>query len=54
LMHSSQMYTPWPAISLRTCSWLFPQKEHRYGTFGPLELLLDVTCPVSSLVLRLF
>ncbi len=32
LMHSSQMYTPWPAISLRTCSWLLPQKEQRYGT----------------------
>ena len=33
LMHSSQMYTPWPAMSLRTCSWLLPQKEQRYGTF---------------------
>ncbi len=32
LMHSSQMYTPWPAISLRTCSWLLPQKLQRYGT----------------------
>ncbi len=31
LMHSSQMYTPWPAISFRTCSWLFPQNEQRYG-----------------------
>ena len=29
LMHSSQMYTPWPAISLRTCSWLLPQNEQR-------------------------
>src|SRR6478736_9000178 len=27
-MHSSQMYTPGPAMSLRTCFWLFPQKEH--------------------------
>src|ERR1700712_6115235 len=27
-MHSSQMYTPGPAISLRTCFWLLPQKEH--------------------------
>src|SRR6187399_314874 len=35
-------------MSLRTCSWLFPQKEQRYGTLGPLELLLVVTCPVSS------
>src|SRR4029078_4882520 len=37
-------------MSLRTCSWLFPQKEQRYGTLGPLELLLVVTCPVSSLL----
>src|SRR4051812_31960816 len=27
-MHSSQMYTPGPAISFLTCFWLFPQKEH--------------------------
>src|SRR5699024_3847676 len=27
-MHSSQMYTPGPAMSLTTCFWLFPQKEH--------------------------
>ena len=32
-------------MSLRTCSWLLPQKEHRYGTLGPLVLLLVVTCP---------
>src|SRR5664279_1047700 len=43
LMHSSQMYTPWPAISLRTCSWLFPQKLQRYGTLGPFAPLVDVT-----------
>src|SRR3954447_12506289 len=43
LMHSSQMYTPWPAISFRTCSWLFPQNEQRYGTLGPLDVLLVVT-----------
>src|SRR5215212_2620830 len=23
-------------MSLRTCSWLLPQKEQRYGTFAPL------------------
>src|SRR4051812_1712467 len=23
-------------MSFRTCSWLFPQKEQRYGTFAPL------------------
>src|SRR3954462_14475893 len=51
LMHSSQMYTPWPAISFRTCSWLFPQKEQRYGTLGPLVLLLDVvTVPAPVLL----
>src|SRR5699024_8368278 len=27
-MHSSQMYTPPPAISFLTCFWLLPQKEH--------------------------
>src|SRR3990170_3849429 len=27
-MHSSQMYTPGPAMSFLTCFWLFPQKEH--------------------------
>src|SRR3712207_3187447 len=25
-MHSSQMYTPGPAISFLTCRWLLPQK----------------------------
>src|SRR5258708_28360767 len=28
LMQLSQMYTPGPAISLRTSAWLLPQKEH--------------------------
>src|SRR3954468_18509323 len=28
-MHSSQMYTPGPAISFLTCRCDFPQKEHR-------------------------
>src|SRR5438093_12398945 len=27
-MHSSQMYTPGPAMSFLTCFWDFPQKEH--------------------------
>src|SRR4051812_16220225 len=27
-MHSSQMYTPGPAMSLLTCFWLLPQKLH--------------------------
>jgi hypothetical protein len=50
LMHSSQMYTPCPAISFRTCSWLLPQNEHRYGTLGPLVLLVEVTPAVLSSV----
>src|SRR5207253_3482609 len=28
LMQLSQIYTPGPAISLRTSAWLLPQKEH--------------------------
>src|SRR4051812_2880923 len=30
-------------MSFRTCSWLLPQKEQRYGTLGPLDVLLVVT-----------
>src|SRR5688500_8780976 len=37
-------------MSLRTCSWLLPQKEQRYGTLGPLLVLVLVTCPVGSLI----
>src|SRR5207249_9049624 len=44
-MHSSQMYTVGPAISLRTSFWLFPQNEHfrvplpsRVRAFSPLLL----------------
>src|SRR5687767_5883492 len=46
-------------MSLRTCSWLLPQKEQRYGTLGPLLLLVVVTRPsvltrlVGRLLLRL-
>src|SRR3954467_7460255 len=49
LMHSSQMYTPWPAISFRTCSWLLPQNEQRYGTLGPFVLPVAVTDAFLSL-----
>src|SRR5215212_6350732 len=48
LMHSSQMYTPCPAISFRTCSWLLPQNEQRYGTLGPFDVLLVVTVFAGS------
>jgi hypothetical protein len=33
------MYTPCPAISFRTWSWLFPQKEQRYG-LPPLAVVV--------------
>src|SRR5215218_10191525 len=33
-------------MSLRTCSWLLPQNEQRYGTFVPLLPLVVLTrCP---------
>ena len=31
-IHSSQMYTPGPAINLITCFWDFPQKLHFKGS----------------------
>src|SRR3954447_18351203 len=37
-MHSSQMYTPGPAISFFTCRWLFPQKLQRSCSFPSLAL----------------
>src|SRR5881396_3319728 len=43
-------------MSFRTCSWLLPQKEQRYGTLGPLLPLVEVTCrsllPVCLFALR--
>src|SRR5215212_8218107 len=54
VMHSSQMYTPCPAISFRTCSWLLPQNEQRYGTLLPLLLPVVLTTVRSALrLLRL-
>src|SRR6266550_5833504 len=37
-MHSSQMYTPGPAISFLTCRWLFPQKLQRSCSLPSLAL----------------
>src|SRR4051794_27780270 len=37
-MHSSQMYTPGPAISFFTCRWLFPQKLQRSCSLPSLAL----------------
>src|SRR5437867_1742259 len=39
-------------MSFRTCSWLLPQKEQRYGTFGPFDVPLVVT-EIESSLLRL-
>src|SRR5215469_6528288 len=37
-MHSSQMYTPGPAMSLRTCSCDLPQKLHLSWPFSSPNL----------------
>src|SRR3954464_15531776 len=39
-MHSSQMNTDGPAMSLRTSCWLLPQNE-QYSSFSPLEDFLS-------------
>jgi hypothetical protein len=44
-MHSSQMNTDGPAMSLRTSCWLLPQKE-QYSSFSPEELFSDMVLPV--------
>ena len=46
-MHSSQMYTPGPAISFFTCFWLFPQKEHFSRSESPN---FAIRCWPSSLL----
>src|SRR6195952_5854123 len=41
--HSSQMYTPGPAISCCTCFWLFPQKEHlSRSALSPIRAMLGL------------
>src|SRR5947199_8751553 len=40
-MHSSQMNTEGPAMSLRTSCWLLPQNE-QYSSFSPDELFSDM------------
>ncbi len=44
-MHSSQMYTPGPAMSFLTCFWLLPQKEH-FSRSAPSPI--RATCGASS------
>src|SRR2546425_3636956 len=43
-MHSSQMYTPGPAISFLTCLWLFPQKLQRSCSFPSVALATSSPC----------
>src|SRR5438309_1339729 len=40
-MHSSQMYTPGPAISFLTCRWLLPQKLQRSCSLPSLALAMQ-------------
>src|SRR2546427_3574474 len=44
-MHSSQMNTDGPAMSLRTSCWLLPQNE-QYSSFSPEELFSDMALHV--------
>ena len=46
-MHSSQMYTPGPAMSFFTCFWLFPQKEHFSRSDSPNFAIYR--CPFAPL-----
>src|SRR6266576_283467 len=46
-MHSSQMYTVGPAISLRTSSWLFPQNEQTRFP-DPCSPCFAIEPPVNS------
>src|SRR3954463_10424948 len=48
-MHSSQMNTDGPAMSLRTSCWLLPQNE-QYSSFSPEELFSDMNCCSFSLL----
>src|ERR1700693_39275 len=43
-MHSSQMYTPGPAISFLPCRWLFPQKLQRSCSLPSLALATSSPC----------
>src|SRR5207247_10229219 len=40
-MHSSQMYTPGPAISFLTCRWDLPQKLHRSCSLESVGLAIS-------------
>src|SRR5215469_11305795 len=45
-MHSSQMYTPGPAMSFLTCFWLLPQNEHfSRSPPSPMRATQILLCP---------
>src|SRR5262245_32107491 len=47
-MHSSQMNTDGPAMSLRTSCWLLPQNE-QYSSFSPEDVFSDIyTCSLET------
>src|SRR5207342_134654 len=49
-MHSSQMYTPGPAMSFLTCFWDLPQNEH-FSSSPPSPNLATSSPPQSGVVL---
>src|SRR5580693_9457064 len=44
-MHSSQMYTPGPAISFLTCRWDLPQKLHSSCSLESVGLAISLDAP---------
>src|SRR3954453_19557128 len=51
-MHSSQMYTPGPAMSFLTCFWLFPQNEHLSRSPPSPNLATEALLPRVLLLVR--
>ena len=48
-MHSSQMYTPGPAISFLTCRWDLPQKLHSSCSLVSVGRAISAQCSVITL-----
>src|ERR1700704_5605778 len=47
-MHSSQMYTPGPAISFLTCRWDLPQKLQSSCSLESVGLAISLSLPVFA------
>src|SRR5271163_404679 len=47
-MHSSQMYTPGPAISFLTCRWDLPQKLHSSCSLESVGLAISLGLPSQT------